>query len=134
MTRSLKTFSVLRIQYSTDADKAFEESAYLWSVYAQLPDRHNALIPWRFGIRERDGVLQANIGEYRYFPNYTTGEYISDEWVTPSLIFAMHKCEGCHYPPDMCCLQDYKEDSPHWYDDSFLLAQSLPMVELEIPD
>lgn len=53
------------------------------------------------------GQIEINFGEWdQTFPTpgsvkYT---YLNEEWRVADLVYALHPCSGCGYPPDMCCL------------------------------
>lgn len=72
-----------------------------WTAYARLPGREDWVIYDETGVREVGDTLQVNFGEY----DYNKGAYLNEEWITPLMIYVKHQCDGCHYPPSMCCLQ-----------------------------
>lgn len=76
-----------------------------WSVWARIPGRDDVRVWSPDGVRELTGQLQINAGEWSPSANRYEGAYLNEEWLTPRFVFLRHKCEGCHYPPNMCCLQ-----------------------------
>lgn len=86
------------------------KAAPVWSVWAKLPDRDDVYLWDMSGIREiPDGSMQINAGEW----DAAKLQYINEEWVTPQFVFMLHMCEGCSYPPHMCCLQP-RQWEPDW--------------------
>lgn len=71
-----------------------------WTVYARIHGRQDWVIYDETGVRSADGELWVNAGEYEYGKGYK-----NEEWVKPSFVYMKHQCDGCHYPPNMCCLQ-----------------------------
>ena len=50
-----------------------------------------------------------NAGEW----SLSRGGYLNDEWLTPRFVYMKHQCDGCHYPPSMCCLQSDECEDPY---------------------
>lgn len=71
-----------------------------WHMWAAFADRDDCEIYDPQGVRLHEGVLQVNAGQWR-----TLDGYENEEWLAPLFVFTKHPCEGCHYPPHMCCLQ-----------------------------
>jgi hypothetical protein len=94
----------MQVKKITDlaAARAVIESPGLWSLWAVFPrtiiDQHWH-VPTVDGIREQDGQFQVNFTGY----DFTTRTYQGEDWRTPALVYMRHHCEGCHYPPSMCC-------------------------------
>ncbi len=72
----------------------------VWVVFARFGDRQDWPIYNETGVRMHDGVLQVNAGEYHFERGY-----LNEEWLKPEFVYMKHQCDGCHYPPNMCCLQ-----------------------------
>ena len=88
--------------------KATLESS-AWFVYARFLDREDTPIYDETGVRMSDGELWVNAGEWHHAKGY-----LNEEWLKPAFVYIKHKCDGCSYPPSMCCLQP----QPRYYDDS----------------
>lgn len=71
-----------------------------WTPWAKLEGRDDRQIHSPEAVRQTPEGLQVNVGEF-----VSSKGYINDEWLTPLFIFAKHQCDGCNYPPHMCCLQ-----------------------------
>ena len=101
------------IQYLTLANveevRATMESG-TWSAYARFIDRQDSPIYDISGVRMTDNELWVNAGEWHHAKGY-----LNEEWLKPAFVYMKHRCEGCHYPPNMCCLQP----QPRYRDDSF---------------
>lgn len=96
-----------------------------WTAYARLPGREDWVIYDETGVREVGGTLQVNFGEY----DYKKGAYLNEEWITPLMIYVKHQCDGCHYPPSMCCLQPESFRSGDEYDYGGYLNDFAPTDE-----
>ena len=90
------------------AARAVMESV-MWSLWAVFPSRLMSQ-HWHVvrpeGIREVAGRIEVNMVEF----DYTTNAYKGEDWRTPTHLYMTHQCEGCHYPPDMCCETVYGEE------------------------
>ncbi len=123
--------------------KAVELTNY--TTWAKLRDRDDWQIYSPDGVRTTvEGRLQINAGEW----SYTQQRYLHEEWVTPLFVYLRHQCEGCHYPPSMCCLdvadfvthpEDYErfdlEDmvlGSEAYEQAQAAAFALPGVDAEL--
>ncbi len=71
-----------------------------WGVFARFIDRQDWPIYNETGVRMADGELWVNAGEYSFERGY-----LNEEWLKPAFVYMKHQCDGCHYPPSMCCLQ-----------------------------
>lgn len=71
-----------------------------FAVFARVAGRQDWAIYDETGVQMRDGVLFVNFGEYHYEKGY-----LNQEWLKPDMVYMKHQCDGCHYPPSMCCLQ-----------------------------
>ena len=71
-----------------------------WLAFARFTDRQDSPAYNETGVRMRDGVLWVNAGEYDYAKGY-----LNEEWLRPVFVYMKHQCDGCNYPPNMCCLQ-----------------------------
>lgn len=83
-----------------------------WTAYARLPGREDWPIYDATGVREDHGGMQINFGEY----DSVKGRYLNEEWLAPAMVYIKHQCDGCHYPPSMCCLQPESFRSGDEYD------------------
>ena len=98
---------IKKITTMADALEALE--SFRWSLWAVLPPTvmtHHWMVVTPAGIREVDGQLQVNMIEF----DYATESYKGEDWRTPLHVYVKHQCDGCHYPPDMCCNDDGSED------------------------
>lgn len=98
-------------------------------VWARLTDRDDHPIYGHGGVRTVNGQLQVNVGEW----SGAKEEYINEEWVVPRFVFLVHHCDGCHYPPNMCCLQGYDPEGDA-IDEAYSWLNSnppVPTVEIE---
>lgn len=110
-----------------------------FSVYARISGRQDWVIYDETGVQMRDGVLFVNAGEYQYGKGY-----LNEEWLQPEMVYMKHQCDGCHYPPNMCCLQpnDFRgsDDYDHnghlepWArdDDDILSSEAYERAEQEL--
>ena len=96
-----------------DAIRTVIASNTQYSCYARLADRNDCYLYDVSGVRLVNDQLQINAGEWSYAKN----GYINDEWLTPRFVYMKHYCDGCTYPPDMCCLQPIKDNDSEFYQD-----------------
>lgn len=94
---------VFPITTSAEADHFYNGDWNYWEIYARVKGQHDTSLPLRNCIRERDGYLEANIGDYT-FDGLTLTPPLTERWVIPDLIYAKHQCSNCPYPPDLCCM------------------------------
>lgn len=122
---------IVLLTTSEQVDRIFSDWGSYWELYARVEGRHDSPLPLRSCIRERDGVLETNVGEYT-FAGVGQGEMLTEEWVRPIIIYAKHQCEGCHYPPDMCCMGPNASDEAfNAYTTASYLFDDVPFVEVD---
>lgn len=87
---------------TTLADALAVLNSEMWSLWAIFPSTvmgQSWLVIRPDGIREVGGQIQVNMVDF----DYSTGAYKGEDWRTPYHLYMTRWCDGCHYPPDMCC-------------------------------
>lgn len=91
---------IKKIETLADALEVLESEMWsLWAIFPPTVMNQHWLVVRPEGIRDVDGRIEVNMIEF----DYARMGYSGEDWRTPDHIYMTHQCEGCHYPPDMCC-------------------------------
>lgn len=105
--------------------EAVIDSQTNYSAYARLKDGHDVPLYAKSAVRFAFNVVQINAGEWSPSKN----GYLNEEWVTPRFVYMKHWCDGCHYPPDMCCLQGVSDDDDEGAEEAlYAMPRVIPIV------